>query len=90
MVATEEDARTAAEIDILRAIVDGLQQARRESRASLAREIVALRLVEALERMARARQGEVDLDDEVVLAQLQLLRRQLAPPAVDRAADTGT
>lgn len=88
-VATEEEARIEAEVDILRAIVDGLQQARRESRASLAREIVALRLVEALERMAHTRQGDVDATDEDVLAQLQLIRRQLAPPAGDPGADLG-
>lgn len=86
---TTEDARTEAEIDVLTAIVDGLQQARRESRASLARQIVALRLVEALERMVHARQGDVGVKGEDVLAQLQLLRRQLAPPATGPQAGAG-
>ena len=88
-VATTEDPRTEAEIDVLTAIVEGLQQARRESRASLARQLVALRLVEALERMVHARQGDVGAKGEDVLAQLQLLRRQLAPPAADRQAEAG-
>lgn len=83
-VSTIEDARTEAEVEMLRAIVEGIQRARRESSAELAQEIVALRLVEAMERVAHSAQQAV-VDDTVeenqrVLRQLATLRQGLLPP----------
>lgn len=85
-VSTIEEARTQAEVEMLRAIVEGIQRARRESSAELAQEIVALRLVEALERVAHSAQQVVIDEDTVeesekVLEQLAALRRGLLPPA---------
>ncbi len=85
-VSTIEDARTEAEVEMLRAIVEGIQRARRESSTELAQEIVALRLVEALERVAYSAQQTVVDEDTVeeherVLEQLAALRRGLLPPA---------
>lgn len=91
-VSTIEDARTEAEVEMLRAIVEGIQRARRESTAELAHEIVALRLVEALERVAHsAQQAVVDEDtveeNERVLEQLAALRRGLLPPASPESSE---
>lgn len=85
-VSTIEDARTEAEVDMLHAIVEVIQRVRRESSAELAQEIVALRLVEALERVAHSAQLAVIDEDGVeeserVLQQLATLRRRLLPPA---------
>lgn len=85
-VSTIEDARTEAEVHMLHAIVEVIQRVRRESSAELAQEIVALRLVEALERVAHSAQLAVIDEDGVeeserVLQQLATLRRRLLPPA---------
>ena len=74
-VSTIEEARTQAEVDMLRAIFQGIQHARRESSAELVQEIVALRLVEALERAATTAEEHGE-----VLRRLEMLRRGLLPP----------
>ena len=83
-VSTIEDARTEAEVEMLRAIVEGIQRARRDTSVELAQEIVALRLVEALERLAHSAQEAVAEkaaeESNEVLRQLEMLRRELAPP----------
>lgn len=77
---TVEDARTRAAVDMLRTIMESIEHARRESNAEMAQEIIALQLLEALERAALAAQQAAEEEDPQVQRQLQALRRGLLPP----------
>ncbi|MCA9919867.1 MAG: SPFH domain-containing protein, partial [Anaerolineales bacterium] len=72
-----EVAKAEAEIMMIQAIQEGLQRARREGSTAHMEEVVALRLVEALEKMARQSQQVAPLPDSL-LSQLDVLRRQLS------------
>lgn len=71
-----EVARAEAEVTMIRAIVEGLQRARLEGSVGAMNEIVALRLIEALERVAEQSQDAHPLPTGL-LPELSALREQL-------------
>lgn len=73
-----EIARAEAEVTMIQAIVEGVQRARREGGAGTMREVVSLRLIEALERMARQSQELHPLPARL-LPKLNELQRRLGP-----------
>ncbi len=75
-------ARAEAEITMIQAIQEGIQRARREGATIHMEEVVALRLVEALEMMARQSQQLSPLPKSL-LPQLDNLRKQLGEGDVD-------
>ncbi|MCA9960819.1 MAG: hypothetical protein KC443_17385, partial [Anaerolineales bacterium] len=78
----KEIARAEAEMTMIQAIVDGVQRARRDGQPANMSEIVALRLVDALEQMAHQSQRLYPLP-QGLLPQLEQMRRQLSPPEQD-------
>ena len=72
-----EIARAEAEMTMIQAIVEGVQRAQQSADADNMREIVALRLVEALEKIARQSQQEIPLPI-TLLPQIDTIHRQLA------------
>jgi len=80
-------ARAEAEIELVKAVTDGMEQARRQGYQGGVSEIVALRFVEALEKMALESKGEITLPEQL-LPQLQYLQNQLQLTAqVDSTTD---
>ncbi len=73
-----ELARAEAEITMVQAIVEGVQRARREGHPADVSEIMALRLIDALEQMARQSQHYYSTP-MTMLPQLQSLRQQIVP-----------
>jgi len=73
-----ELARAEAEMTMINAIIEGVQRARAEGHPADISEIMALRLIDALEKMAHQSQHTYD-STTPILAQLQQLRGQLAP-----------
>lgn len=71
-----EIARAEAEMTMIQAILEGVRRARREGATAHMDEVVALRLVEALEMMARQSQQLSPLPSSL-LPQLDGLRKQL-------------
>ncbi len=71
-----EIARAEAEVIMIQAIMEGLENARRAGGVGTMREVVALRMVEALEKMARQSQQFQTLPTSLV-PQLVDLQRQL-------------
>ena len=65
-----------AEAIMLQAIAEGLQRARRAGRDVPSREVVALRLIESLEAMARNSGQVLPLPDQL-MPQLGSIREQL-------------
>lgn len=78
----KEIARAEAEMTMIQAIMDGVQRARRDGQPANMSEVVALRLVDALEQMARQSQRLYPLPQEL-LPQLNQMRQQLLPPEQD-------
>ncbi len=76
---TVEDARTRAAVDMLRTIMHSIEHARRESGAEITQEIMALRLLEALEQAARTTATAGDKPDEAQ-RRIQRIRQGLLPP----------
>jgi regulator of protease activity HflC (stomatin/prohibitin superfamily) len=76
MLEEVEVARAEAEITMIRAIVEGLQKARSEGGADSMPEVVALRLIEALERVAEQSHQTYPLPAHL-LPSLDDLRKQL-------------
>lgn len=76
-----ELARAEAEITMVQAIVEGVQRARREGRPANMSEIMALRLIDALEQMARQAQPLYPTPFSI-LPRLQAMRQQLVPPPI--------
>lgn len=72
-----EMARAEGEAAIITAIAEGIQRARRDGNSSSTREIVALRVLESLERMARQSQHLPAEPVQNVVSQLQNLHRRL-------------
>lgn len=80
-------ARDEAEIELVKAVADGMEQARRQGYQGGVSVIVALRFVEALEKMALESKGEITLPEQL-LPQLQYLQNQLQLTAqVDSTTD---
>jgi len=73
-----EIARAEAEVTMIQAILEGVQRAKYGGGTARMREIVALRMVEALEKMARQTQPLQSMPPQL-LAQLSNIRRQLSP-----------
>ncbi len=71
-----EIAKAEAEMDMIRAIVEGVNQAKQQGYQGTADAIVALRLVEVLEKLARQSQADVTLPNQM-LPQIQALQQQL-------------
>lgn len=71
-----EIARAEAEITMVQAILEGVQRARREGATTNMDEVVAMRLVEAMEAMARQSQQLLPLPN-ALLPQLKKFRNQL-------------
>jgi regulator of protease activity HflC (stomatin/prohibitin superfamily) len=71
-----EIARAEAEAVMLQAIAEGLQRAQRAGRNVSSREVVALRLIESLEAMAKNSEKVLPLPDRLI-PQLGSLRQQL-------------
>ncbi|MCB9419689.1 MAG: SPFH domain-containing protein [Ardenticatenaceae bacterium] len=80
-----EIARAEAEMTMIQAIVEGVQRARRVSNTNNMHEIIALRLVEALEKMAKQSQQSAVLPMSL-LPQIDEMRRLLkagvVPPPI--------
>jgi regulator of protease activity HflC (stomatin/prohibitin superfamily) len=76
-----EIARAEAEMTMIQAIVEGVQRARRISNTNNMHEIIALRLVEALEKMAKQSQQSAALPMSL-LPQIDEIRRLLKAGAV--------
>ncbi len=76
-----ELARAEAEITMVQAIVEGVQRARREGRPANMSEIMALRLIDALEQLARQSQLLYPAPFPI-LPRLQAMRQQLVPPPI--------
>ncbi|WP_420642041.1 SPFH domain-containing protein [Candidatus Leptofilum sp.] len=72
-----EVAKAEAEIMMIQAIQEGIQRAKREGATAHMEELVALRLVEALEQMARRSESLTPLPN-ALMAQLDNMRRQLS------------
>jgi regulator of protease activity HflC (stomatin/prohibitin superfamily) len=72
----QEIARSEAEAIMLQAIVEGLQRAKRAGRDVSSREVVALRLIESLEGMARQSEQLMPLPTQL-MPQLNSIRREL-------------
>lgn len=77
---TVEDARTRAAVEMLRTIMHSIQHARRESSTEMTQEIMALRLLEALERVAQAAEEASKEEDPQVQRRLEAIRKGLLPP----------
>jgi regulator of protease activity HflC (stomatin/prohibitin superfamily) len=73
---SHEFARAEAEATMLTAIAEGLQRAQRAGRDVTSREVVALRLIESLEAMAKNSGRELDLPNQLI-SQLESIRQQL-------------
>jgi regulator of protease activity HflC (stomatin/prohibitin superfamily) len=71
-----EIARAEAEAIMLQAIAEGLQRAQRAGRTVSAREVIALRLIESLEAMAKNSEQVLPLPAQLI-PQLGSLRQQL-------------
>ena len=73
-----EIARAEAEVIMIQAIAEGLESARQAGGASVMRDVIALRLVEALEKMARQSQSFEQLPLGL-LPQIESIRMQIEP-----------
>lgn len=73
-----ELARAEAEVVMIQAIMEGLENARLAGDANTMREVIALRLVDALEKMARQAHAAQPLPFNL-LPQIETLRQQMLP-----------
>ncbi|MCP5096680.1 MAG: hypothetical protein GY943_14095 [Chloroflexi bacterium] len=71
-----EIARAEAEVTMIQAILEGVERARYGTQSASMREVVALRMIEALEKMARQSQQLQPIPTDL-LSQLGTLRQQL-------------
>lgn len=81
-------ARTEAEITMIQAIIEGVRLARQQGSPSTMRDVVAMRLLEALERMARGSDADSSLTQQV-LPRLTQMRQQVAPPYANPRLNEG-
>jgi hypothetical protein len=80
-----ELARAEAEVIMIQAIAEGLENARQAGSTGTMRDIIALRLVEALEKMARQSQNYEQLPLGL-LPQIENIRLQISPEKLLAAA----
>lgn len=83
-----EKARIEADLMMIRAIVEGVQRAQTDGTPATMREVVALRLIEALEKMAKESQQAYPLPAQV-LPTLEMWREQMLrlPPPISKLPD---
>ncbi|MCA9932969.1 MAG: SPFH domain-containing protein [Ardenticatenaceae bacterium] len=81
-----EMARAEAEMTMIQAIVEGVQRARREGHPADISEVMALRLIDALEQMAHQSQRTYG-STSPLLTQLQQIRQQLPPGLPQRSKE---
>lgn len=74
-----ELARAEAEVTMIQAIVEGVRRAQRDGHTGTIREIVAMRLIESLEKVVRQSQNLAPLPGGL-LPRLDQMRRELLPP----------
>ena len=74
-----EVARAEAEVTMIQAIVEGVRRAQQDGHTGTMREIVAMRLIEAMEKLAKQSQNVEPLPNGL-LPRLTQLRRALLPP----------
>jgi len=74
-------AKAEAEMDMIRAIAEAVHQARQQGYQDSADEIVALRLLEVLEKLARQSQADIPLPGQM-LPQIRALQHQLSVPEI--------
>ena len=74
-----EVARAEAEVTMIQAIVEGVRRAQQEGHTGTVREIVAMRLIESLEKLARRSQNLAPLPSNL-LPRLNEMRQELLPP----------
>jgi regulator of protease activity HflC (stomatin/prohibitin superfamily) len=83
-------ARTEAEIGMIQAIAQGIKLAREQSSTGNMRDVLALRLIEALERMALHSQEAGPLTEPLtqeILPRLTDMRRRVNPPYLNERTD---
>jgi hypothetical protein len=71
-----EIAKAEAEMDMIRAIVEGVHQAKQQGFQGTTDEVVALRLVDVLEKLARQSQEDISVPNQM-LTQIKTLQQQL-------------
>ena len=74
-----EVARAEAEVTMIQAIVEGVRRAQQDGHTGTVREIVAMRLIESLEKIARQSQNLAPLPGGL-LPRLHQMRQELLPP----------
>jgi hypothetical protein len=74
-----ELARAEAEVTMIQAIVEGVRRAQQEGHTGTVRELVAMRLIESLEKIARQSQNLAPLPGGL-LPRLNQMRQELLPP----------
>jgi regulator of protease activity HflC (stomatin/prohibitin superfamily) len=85
-------ARTEAEIGMIQAIAQGIKLAREQSSTGNMRDVLALRLIEVLERMALHSQEAGPLTESLtqeILPRLTEMRRRVNPPYLNERTDDG-
>jgi regulator of protease activity HflC (stomatin/prohibitin superfamily) len=76
-----EVARAEAEVTMIQAIVEGVRRAQQDGHTGTVREIVAMRLIEAMEKVAKQSQNVESLPNNPI-PRLTQYRRELLPPPV--------
>jgi regulator of protease activity HflC (stomatin/prohibitin superfamily) len=76
-----EVARAEAEVTMIQAIVEGVRRAQQEGHSGTMREVVAMRLIESLERVARQSQKLAPLPG-TLLPRLNQVQQELLPPPI--------
>ena len=74
-----EVARAEAEVTMIQAIMEGVQRAQQAGNARNVQEVIALRLIESLEKMARQSQAEHPISPQIMM-ELSSMRQELLPP----------
>ncbi len=74
-----EVARAEAEVTMIQAIVEGVRRAQEDGHTGTVREIVAMRLIEAMEKVAKQSQ-HIEPLPQGLLPRLTQMRRELLPP----------
>jgi regulator of protease activity HflC (stomatin/prohibitin superfamily) len=79
-----EVARAEAEVTMIQAIVEGVRRVQQDGRTSTVREIVAMRLIEAMEKLARQSQKLEPLPKDLLSRLTQMRRDLLSTPIEGR------
>ena len=77
-----EVARAEAEVTMIQAIVEGVRRAQQDGHTGTMREIVAMRLIEAMEKVAKQSQNIAPLPNGLLPRLIQMRRELLPPPMI--------